>query len=242
MSESNVPMRSAEPPAVAAFDVSTSTRVWMLLSNWVPLLHMVLVGLAVWAGAQVSIAVAPVAGLVVLYILPAIVVRLVLACCPIAPGKHALDSGSFRVWWLTAQCQVIFNRLPLLEELLRLVPCVYSMWLRLWGAKVGGMVFWSPGSVVLDRSFIRVGRGCVLGIGARLHPHLIVRGEGDAASVELWLAPVNIGSQSLIGGFSLLAPGVRVEPGSVTPAIQALPAFSKWQSGRRTRGVRPTVV
>lgn len=243
---------SDEPrPAVGTFDVSRGTRIWMLLCNWVPVFHLVLIGGAVWGGAMGSWWWAVIAGLAALYVLPAVVVRAVLIARPIEAGRHALDSRAFRTWWLTAQWQVMFNRLPMLEEGLRLVPCLYSTWLRLWGARVSGMVFWSPGTVVLDRPFVRVGRGSVLGIGTRLHPHLILRGENEGttaetsaetAKLEFWLAPVHIGEQSLVGGFSLLAPGVRVAPGSVTPAIHALPAFSTWESGRRVRRVRPTIV
>ncbi|MEM9418744.1 MAG: hypothetical protein AAGA25_06745 [Planctomycetota bacterium] len=246
-------MNEAEgpPDSVAPFDVWAGTRLWMLLCNWVPVVHVVLVGLCVWGGERVSWWLGVLSGFAALYLLPAVVVRLVLIVWPIEAGKYALDSQAFRTWWLTAQWQVLFNRLPFLEELLRIMPCVYSMWLRLWGARVSGMVFWSPGTVVLDRPFVSVGRGSVLGIGTRLHPHLILRVEGDektpgdsteVAKLEFWLSPVRIGEQSLVGGFSLLAPGVDVAPGSVTPAIHALPAFSTWESGRRVRKVRPTVV
>src|SRR5262245_36743965 len=32
------------------------------------------------------------------------------------------DSRAYKVWWFTHQWQVVFNRLPWLDELLRLVP------------------------------------------------------------------------------------------------------------------------
>ena len=233
---------STAKDAGPVFDVSRTTRLWMLVLSWLPLVHVLLVGAAVWAGAYYTVPVAVAAGLVVLYVLPPLTVRLILGIRPITEGWHELESRAFRTWWLTAQCQVLFNRLPFLEEALRIVPAVYSFWLRLWGAKVGKCVFWSPGTVVLDRTYVHIGDYCVMGLGVRLHPHLITKQDGNQAVAQLCLAPVRIGVNSIIGGFSLLAPGVVVSPGSMTPAIQALPAFSEWQSGRRTRGARPTIV
>ena len=241
---SATPGHEAQTADVAGpvFVLSRGTMLWMFLLNWLPLMHLALVGIAVWVVSQWTLFGAIVAGFVVLYLPPPLAVRVALAIRPIAEGKHELDSGAFRVWWFTAQCQVLFNRLPMLEEVLRIVPSVYSLWLRLWGARIGRLVFWSPGTVVLDRSFVRIGDNCVIGLGVRLHPHLITRDKDQNTPAQLWLAPVNIGGKSMIGGFSLLAPGVVVAPGSMTPAVHALPAFSEWRSGRRTRGGRPTIV
>jgi|GEM_PF-718669 len=232
---------NAQEPA-PVFAVSRRTGLYMVLLNWLPVMHVALVAVAAWLGASWSVPAAIGAGLIALYLFPPLLVRLVLTVRPITEGKYDLDSGAFRTWWFTAQCQIVFNRLPILEEVLRLLPCAYSLWLRLWGAKVGWMVFWSPGTTVLDRPFVQIGDGCVMGLGVRLHPHLIAQSENEPKKTELWLAPVRIGEQSLIGGFSLLAPGVTVTPRSMTPAIHALPAFSEWRTDRRTRRARPTMV
>ena len=117
------------------------------------------------------------------------------------------------------------------------MPALYSAWLRLWGAKVGALVYWSPGVGISDRQLVEVGRRVVLGMGARLHAHVITRGEGEGggAPTELLLAPVQIGDDTLVGGMSLLTPGVRVAPGEVTPGVYALPPFSEWRGGKRVR-------
>ena len=93
------------------------------------------------------------------------------------------------------------------------------------------MVYFSPGSRVLDRSFIEIGDRVVFGVNARLHAHVIDRDENGTG--KLLLGVIRIGSDSMIGGFSLLTSGVEVDANQVTPAIYAMPPFSRWQGGRR---------
>jgi hypothetical protein len=40
-------------------------------------------------------------------------------------GQLTQDMSAYRVWWVLTQWQILFNRLPWLEELLRLVPGLY---------------------------------------------------------------------------------------------------------------------
>ena len=58
---------------------------------------------------------------VILYLLPVVVVRAFLAVRPLTLGQLATDDPGFLAWWFSAQWQVVFVRLPFLEELLRLV-------------------------------------------------------------------------------------------------------------------------
>ena len=54
-----------------------------------------------------------------IYLLPPMVCRLVLGICG-EPANHAtIHSAAFRNWWLLTQLQMLFNRFPALEELLR---------------------------------------------------------------------------------------------------------------------------
>ena len=111
---------------------------------------------------------------------------------------------------------------------------VYSLWLRLWGARVGSLVYWSPGVVILDRPFVRLGDRVVFGIGARLNPHVLA--PDRARRMALHIAPIAIGDDALIGGYSLLLPGCEVGAGEVTPPFRTIHAFSRFEDGRRVPG------
>ncbi len=174
-----------------------------------------------------------------LFLLPPLVVRLALLVRPLAAASIELGSGAFLLWWFTAQWQAIFNRLGFLEELLRLVPGLYGAWLRLWGARVGRLVYFSPECRVVDRPFVVLGHRVLLSIGARLSPHLVSRGPDGVA--RLLLAPIEIGDGAMIGGHSWLGPGAFVAPGEMTPAVYALPAFSRFEGGKRTHH-HPTLI
>ena len=138
----------------------------------------------------------------------------------------------FLRWWITSQCQTVFARLPFLEELLRLVPALYSAWLRLWGAHVGALVYWAPGVVVLDRSLIDVGDRVAFGAGARLASHVIAPVEGRGALV---LGRIVIGDDAVIGGYATLLPGCEIAPGEVAPGLRTVHAFTRTAGGRRER-------
>ena len=117
---------------------------------------------------------------------------------------------------------------------MRLVPSLYSAWLRLWGARIGGLVYWSPGVVVLDRSLLQVGDRVVFGAGVRIVPHALAparHGRGGA----LFLGRVTVGNDALIGGYSSLLPGCVVDAGAVTPPFRSVHAFTRVENGRRVR-------
>ena len=224
-------------PAVSsaerAIDVPIGIRAAMVVTGWIPALHVLLtcvpLVLAVsrrdWWFAVVSAA--------TLYLLPPIVVRMTLWWWPLSTGRVELTSPGFLLWWATAQCQVIYTRLPWLEEVLRLLPGLYSAWLRLWGARVGSLVYWSPGVVVLDRSLVRIGDRVVFGMGVRVIPHVIAPVSGGRAA--LFVAPIAIGADALLGGYSLLLTGCEIADREVTRPLQPVHAFSRVEGGRRTR-------
>lgn len=78
-------------------------------------------------------------------------------------------------WFVSYQIQRIYNSLPFLEGVLKLIPGLYSAWLRLWGAKIGNNVNWSSESKVLDRPFVHIGDECRIGAEATLSAHTIER-------------------------------------------------------------------
>lgn len=229
----SAPSSAPDPavPGITAWPVKT--RLLMLALNSLPMWHVVLTlttamvmasEFGMWSGISATLA--------LLYLLPPLAIRLLLLCCPIKEGTHRIDSREFLIWWATSQWQMIFCRLPALEECLRLVPGLYSLWLRLWGAKIGRLTFWSAGLRILDRSLLRIGDDVVFGSGVRLNPHVIVEEDGQKL---LHLAPITIGDRALIGGYSLLTAGVTIEPDAALRSFTLLPPFSVWSQGRRQK-------
>jgi hypothetical protein len=234
-SESSLPRRSASElirAKAGLFDVSTGTRAAMVALGFIPFLHMLATlvplvlaasGRAGWRAAWLSLG--------ILFLVPPLLVRLVAVGGPRPSGRIDLGSKAFLQWWVAAQCQVVFTRLPMIEELLRLVPGLYSLWLRLWGAKIGALVYWSPGVAILDRHLLCVGNRVIFGAGARINAHVLASdARGHAA---LHVAPITIGDDVLIGGYSLLLPGCEIAPGEVTPPFRSIHAFSRFEHGRR---------
>jgi hypothetical protein len=125
----------------------------------------------------------------------------------------------------------------MLEETIRMIPGLYSAWLRLWGARVGALTYWSPGVVILDRPLVRVGKRVIFGVGARLNAHVLA--PDGPRRMALYLAPIAVGDDALVGGYSLLLPGCEIAAGEVTPPFRTMHAFSRFANGRRTGGWRP---
>lgn len=172
-------------------------------------------------------------GLALLYLFPPLAARTLIALGGPTPRSATFGSSAFVRWWALSQLQLIFNRLPQLEELLRLVPGLYSVWLGLWGSRVGRFVFWSPGIVITDRQLVEVGDRAVIGMGVTIGPHLVLR-EGRGAT-RVISAPVVIGAGAIVGGRAVFGPGARIAPGETSHATLVLPPFCTWERGRRRR-------
>ncbi len=209
-----------------------SSRALLLVLNFIPLLHAALVA-ATTLLLRAPFAGRAAAGLAVFYLLPPLVVRALLWLAPVTEGLIAKDARAFFIWWTTFQWQVLFCRFPALEEVLRLIPGLYSLWLRLWGARIGRLTFWAPGTLILDRPFLRIGDGVIFGAGVRLAAHVLAKNR--AGVVELQFATIVIGDGASIGGYSLLTAGTEIAPGEATRAFLISPPFSKWRDGKRVR-------
>ncbi|WP_428305492.1 acyltransferase [Lacipirellula sp.] len=232
---------SANQPAVQpAIVVTNSYRLGMVLLGYVPLLHVgTVIGLLVLSQLEGGSPWLAVAAVGVLYLLPPLAVRLIgRSTGPAQPTSHELGSRGFLAWWYATQWQVVFNRLPILEEFLRLVPSLYSAWLRLWGAKIGSLVYWSPGMRVTDRPYLHIGDRVVFGIDSKLYPHFLAK--LSSGSTKLILAPINIGSDALVGGCTLLPAGVVVNACEQTPGGRPFAPFTEFRNGshRRTQRFR----
>jgi hypothetical protein len=222
-------LRRALPPGA-------KPSAYSLALNFLPFLHLLAGAALVWsvAGAPARIFVT----LAWIYLLPPLAGRVATLLYGESEGKDVGQSDrAYKVWWFLTQCQVLFNRFGFLEELLRMVPGLYALWLNLWGAHVSPVVYWGPGAVVADRQSVRIGPGAVIGTRAVLAGHLAVK---DAQGVfRVTLAPVEIGAGALIGAYVGIAPGCRVGAGEEVPAATFLRPHTYWSEGRRVRPQRP---
>lgn len=212
-----------------------SARAALLLLNALPFFHVIAIGIgaALMHGALVKAAVI----ILGIYFVPPLLVRLLLMTRPLNTGSYRLDTPQFLRWWASAQGQILFCRFPFFEEILRLVPGLYSTWLRLWGAKIGRLTYWAPGVRLLDRSLLEIGDNVVFGVGVRLNPHVIA--DDESGVTQLHLGPVRIGDSCRIGGYSLLTAGTIVEPDQTLKAFSLSPPFTTWRAGRRTKIATP---
>jgi len=157
------------------------------------------VGFGFWIGVT----------LFTLYLLPPLLFRLHNAVYPLKRGITSLSEKGYSSWWGGHQIQLLFIAFPALETFLRIIPGVYSAWLRLWGSKIGKRVYWTPSVQLVDRSLAEVGDNVTFGHEVDICAHVVTRKKG---SVRLLVSGVSIGSGCLIGARTRLGPGVVVHP------------------------------
>lgn len=209
-----------------SFADSKITQLAMLLCNLIPPIHAV--GTLACFFLPIEWPWRICAAFTVLYILPLIPARMLRESLRKTPPEIAVGSTDFIKWWACFQCQVLFLRFPALEEIIRLVPGCYSLWLRLWGSRIGRLTYWAPRTCILDRGFLDIGDHVIFGAGVKLNPHVMEEG-------RLLLAPVKIGNGSLIGGYSLLTAGTEIAADEAVRAFLISPPFSKWKDQKRIR-------
>ncbi|MDZ8033056.1 DapH/DapD/GlmU-related protein [Nostoc sp. DedSLP04] len=154
-----------------------------------------------------------------IYGLPVLVYRLHEWVYPVREGISYLQNKEYNSWWGSHQIQVIFIAIPVLEAVLRLIPGVFSCWLRLWGAKVGRDVYWTPSLEIADRSLLEIGDRVVIGHRVSIYSHVI---KPRKQNLMLYVKKVKIGSNVFVGAGSHLAPGVVIADGSYVPAVSNL--------------------
>jgi hypothetical protein len=152
--------------------------------------------------------------LALVYLLPLACFRAHNALWPITEGRSRLDTEQYSPWWGGHQFQVIYTAFPGLEAALRLVPGLYSAWLRLWGSHVGRRVHWTPRIDITDRSLMEVGDDVVFGHLVACYAHVVLR-RRDA--MVLYVRRIRIGHRALLGFACRLGPGVRIDDGVVLP-------------------------
>ncbi|MDH3762400.1 MAG: hypothetical protein OEU50_15575 [Gammaproteobacteria bacterium] len=165
-----------------------------------------------------------------IYFLPPLICRLLILIWGRPLGTVSSASPTFIYWWFLTQLQIVFIRFPFLEEVLRIIPGAYNLWLNLWGGKVSLFAYWSPGVTVADRYLISVGRGAVLGGGCRIGAHILVQ-QADNTQL-LTLAEVRIDEYSVIGIHAGVGPGCHVHAHETLPGGKLMRPFYSWKDGR----------
>lgn len=156
------------------------------------------------------------------YLLPLITQRLILSIYPIEEGGSyiGLNEKKFQPWLFSLRIQQIYLVFPQLERLLFFLPGMYSAWLRAWGSKIGKSVFWTPGTVVNDRSLMDVGDFVVFGHNTYMSSHFVRVKNGK---FFVYVKKIKIGGGTFIGAFTKMGPGTTIAPGS---QVQATSQFS----------------
>lgn len=151
---------------------------------------------------------------VAIYGLPLIAYRLHQFAFPLKEGISYINNKEISHWWISSQLQSLYFTFPVLETVLRLIPGLFSFWLRMWGANIGKGVYWTPQIAIADRGLIEVGDNVIFGNWVVLIPHVVKPRKGQ---LMLYIKKISIGERTFVGGSSRLAPGVKIEKESIIP-------------------------
>jgi hypothetical protein len=158
-------------------------------------------------------------GIGTIYLFPLILFRIHHFFFPLQEGRSYLDDPhQYSPWWGGHQIQLIFCAFPFLESLLRLIPGLYSFWLRLWGSKIGKNVYWTPLVVIEDRNLMEVGHQVLFGHKVECYAHVVYQNRRG----RFWLYTRKI----RIGDFSFIGAGSRLGPGACVPEKAKLPILT----------------
>ncbi len=160
-----------------------------------------------------------------LYLLPILIFRIHNIFYPIKSEVIDLNIGKYIPWWGSYYFQRIYFDIPVLESILKSFPGLYSFWLRLWGSKIGKNIHWTPKGTITDRFLLEIGNNVVFGYETILTPHFITPINGIQS---LLLEKIKIGSDSFIGGYSVIAPGCVIPEKSFLPFESRLKIRTNW--------------
>ncbi|MBC7661410.1 MAG: acyl transferase [Chitinophagaceae bacterium] len=150
-----------------------------------------------------------------IWLFPLMCWRLHQKIWPLKTGLSRIARKAYSPWWGSFQMQQLFLILPGLERILHVVPGLFSLWLRGWGAKVGKNVFWTPHTLILDRPLMNLGDNIVVGHRCSFSSHVISLNK--TGELVLFVRPIVIGSGVFIGAGSDFGPGTEVAPNSQLP-------------------------
>jgi acetyltransferase-like isoleucine patch superfamily enzyme len=167
---------------------------------------------AAWPSALTAILL-----LFIIYGLPPMVLRVMFRWAPLKIGVSAIDGRTFNSWLAAHHIQAFYDALPYLESLLRVIPGFYSMWLRMWGSRVGYGVVWPVRIDVLDRNLMDIGNRVTFDREVELAAHVRQKLEGGGSRVLV--RPVRIGGHAYVGAGARIGPGATVPHNANVPAL-----------------------
>ena len=168
-----------------------------------------------WFAARPSV-IQPALLIAIIYLLPPATFRLHNIFFPIREKLSNLSERRYSPWWGAHQIQLIYIALPQLESLLRLVPGLYSAWLRMWGSRVGRKVYWTPNVEITDRHMLEIGDRVVIGHKTKFLGHAI---KPKGKEVILYTRAISVGNDVFIGAGSRIGPGATISDGVYLPIL-----------------------
>ncbi|MBC7690607.1 MAG: hypothetical protein H7222_02470 [Methylotenera sp.] len=150
------------------------------------------------------------------YLLPVASYRLIEPLFPIHTGASRLGRNRpLNGWAVAHRFQILFSVFESLERILRVVPGAYSAWLRLWGSRIGKRVYWTPHTLIGDRTHLNIGNDVFIGNASYLSPHIVKK---TRDGFLLLLKPIVIEDQVFVGTHCVLGPGTLLKKGFELPA------------------------
>ena len=156
----------------------------------------------------------------IVYLVPLLTFRLHELVYPVKPGARSIvGADRYESWYGAHQIQLLFIGIPQLEALLRLVPGLYSAWLRAWGSTIGKNVYWTPLVDIADRNLMEVGDQVIWGHRSGAFAHVITPRKG---TLVLYVKRVRIESGAFVGAGANFGPGATVEAGATVKALEVI--------------------
>jgi hypothetical protein len=119
-------------------------------------------------------------------------------------GKKAAEGS---LWLLYYQLQSVYTSFSAFERVLRLVPGVYSAWLRLWGSSVGKKVNWTAECQIVDRGHLEIGDRAFFGNRCYLSAHALKKTKDR---YFLYVKGIKVGADVMISYAAQVGPGVEI--------------------------------
>jgi hypothetical protein len=148
----------------------------------------------------------------VLYLLPVFLYRLHNLFFPLVDGVVDIAKRAYNPWWTTHCLQLTYVAVPLIEGPLHLVPGLFSIWLRMWGSRIGQRVHWTPKVEIVDRGLLDIGDDVVVGHLAGFCSHAITPRSNQ---MLLIVRRIVVGPKAFVGAESRMGPGAVLASGEM---------------------------
>ena len=124
--------------------------------------------------------------LFVAYLFPPLFWRLIDLMLPAQLGISNLDNNNhqFNTWLISFHLQRNYNQFPIMENILKLIPGLYSTWLSLWGAEINTKINWKWKTKIIDRPFIKIKNNSTLHEVDTICSHQIIK-KGNQSFLSL---------------------------------------------------------